>query len=151
VLHGPSPLWQPHVPESPPPKALPPQPRPELSVAWKTREGVVLTRGRRTGKSQVERIFFLPIFILPRAGCRTSQPTVASVSRSSWHTVAKCEHASSLHPPPHSPLVGGQKGRSGESRQPQLLASQNPDVRRPRSRQYVTYSGLPGWTGVGSP
>jgi hypothetical protein len=151
VLHGPSPLWQPHVPESPPPKALPPQPRPELSVAWKTREGVVLTRGRRTGKSQVERIFSFPSLYYPGPVAEhLSQPWLVFLVAAGTQS-QNASMPAPYTPPPHSPPVGGQKGRSGESRQPQLLASQNPDVRRPRSRRYVTYSGLPGWTGVGSP
>jgi hypothetical protein len=54
---GPLPLRQLPTPESLPPEALPSQLLPKLCTAWKTRKGMALTRGGRTGKSQVERIF----------------------------------------------------------------------------------------------
>jgi hypothetical protein len=52
--------------------------------------------------------------------------------------------------PHHLPLVGGQKGQSGESRQPQLVVSQNHNIRRPGSARHVTHGGFLRWIRVRS-
>jgi hypothetical protein len=59
----------------------------------------VLTIRGRTRKSWAERLFFLPIFRLTWASCRTSRPTITSISHSSRCMVAICEHTSSAPPP----------------------------------------------------
>jgi hypothetical protein len=72
----------------------------------------VLTRRVRTGRSQVERLFFLPVFRLTQADCRTSRPTMASVSHSSRCMVSTCEAASSA-PPATCPQPMGKRGARG--------------------------------------